>query len=357
VYTETGHSTCGENEHSDATQDAFDTRSDVAVLCYPQDVADEVAQDVADEAAQEQDDAVPEDLSEFSLVFGDFNAEILTSRVSDDVISINRGTFVQRLGEGADVPAQWVRVRRCGTASVPGDGKIGLLPKALLWPVPEELLHEVPRQQRTSEIHLEEKEELELQEEEKEEEVEEEEDKNEKKSEERSEEKSEEKNEEVQQTVVETGASSSQEALVDSESDPAEELPQPAAEIALPAEALGSRCAEAMLSNHQPLEERGLSQRPARANQRSDPARLGSLPTLVSRQCEELLAPAPTLEVAQAVDSAWDAAAADAAAEATEAADASIDAAMRDDTEAVAEPADVISQLASRSSGRQVWSF
>ena len=81
--------------------------------------------------------------------------------------SITQGTFAQRLGEGVDAPAQVVRARCRRKVSRPGDGMIGLLPEALLWPVPDKFLYHVLRHQRTCPNHLEEKEESELQGEEK----------------------------------------------------------------------------------------------------------------------------------------------------------------------------------------------
>jgi len=92
------------------------------------------------------------------MATANFNAEPLPERF----ITINYCTFVLQLSAD-DVPEDWVCVRRLGNTQCLGDGRVGLVPKGLLSPVPGHLLGEffdvlqqVSKQQRlATPTHLE----------------------------------------------------------------------------------------------------------------------------------------------------------------------------------------------------------
>jgi len=101
-------------------------------------------------------------------------------------ITVKFGTYVEQLGEGPadDIPEDWVRIRRLGTAEDLGDGKVGLVPTALLAPVPttqeddaRKVMQQVSNRRLTIPAHVEEREKpVSADEEEEDEEEEEEED-------------------------------------------------------------------------------------------------------------------------------------------------------------------------------------
>jgi len=87
-----------------------------------------------------QEDLGTGDLSQFLLVSGNFNAEPLP----EPFMTIKFSTYVLQLSEipTDDVPEDWASVQRLGDNQHLGDGRVGLVPKALLEPLPANLFTE-----------------------------------------------------------------------------------------------------------------------------------------------------------------------------------------------------------------------
>lgn len=85
--------------------------------------------------ARIQEDVEP-NLSCVFLVMHSFNAAPLP----EQFVTLREGTLALKLGEGPadDIPEDWVRVKRLGDLCNLGDGKVGLVPPCVLWPVPVE---------------------------------------------------------------------------------------------------------------------------------------------------------------------------------------------------------------------------